>query len=116
MSVHGACDPVKLPPAKEEAHFDLKLPRDPMALLPLMSHYIRYRVPRWDTDTHMFVIRLQVPFHNLATLLLRQLVQHPFKVVCVSLGTTPAEQRLLAPLRYKLNMQSQSQVARVGLW
>jgi hypothetical protein len=82
-------DPVKLPPAKAEAHFDLKLPRDPMALLPLMSHYIRYRVPRWDTDTHVFVIRLQVPFHNLATLL-RQLVQHLFKVFAYR-----SEQRLL---------------------
>ena len=28
MSVHGACDPVKLPPAKPEAHFGFKLPRD----------------------------------------------------------------------------------------
>lgn len=75
MSVHGACDPVKLPPVKPEAHFGFKLPRD------------RYRALALDTpsasvdpDTHVYVIGFPIPFHNLATLLLRQLVKHRFKL------------------------------------
>jgi hypothetical protein len=50
-----------------------------IALLPLMYPATRYRMLRWNTDTHVYVISLQVPFHDLATLLLRQLVQSPSK-------------------------------------
>jgi hypothetical protein len=80
MSVHGACDPVKLPPVKPEAHFGFKLPRDRYRALALDTPLHTIPSASVDPDTHVYVIRFPIPFHNLATLLLRQLVKHRFKL------------------------------------
>ena len=61
MSVHGSCDPVKLPPVKPEAHFGFKLPRDRYRALALDTPLHTIPSASVDPDKHVYVIRFPIP-------------------------------------------------------
>src|SRR5882724_6038495 len=63
------------------------------------SHYITHRVLGRNADTHVNVIGHQMALHNLAFLLLRQLMQHASKVLAHR-----SKYRLLSPFRDKYHV------------
>lgn len=59
-----------------------------------VSHYVGYRVLRWNTQAHVYVIRHQVPFYNFRRFVPGQLPEYLSKV-----PSQTAKNRLLPSLR-----------------
>ena len=64
-----------------------------------IDNRIRYRLFWQNADANMHVIRHQMPFHNLAFLLCRQLAQYPAKML-----TDRSKYHLLSSLRDKYHV------------